>query len=99
MRIGERVAGIRFRVAAGDHNDTIGTVWTTPRQGRSRRNIMRVMTRFWDYLAERRERRRRYAETLELLSLPVEIQKDIIRPERTTRPVPRREMREPRLGA
>jgi hypothetical protein len=56
------------------------------------------MRRFWDYLAERRERRRRYAETLELFSLPVEIQKDIIRPEPIARPVPRREMREACLG-
>lgn len=32
-------------------------------------------------LAERRLRRRRYAETLEILSLPAEIQRDIIRPE------------------
>jgi hypothetical protein len=37
-------------------------------------------------LAERRQRRQRYAETLEILSLPAEIQRDIVRPEEEPAP-------------
>lgn len=58
---------------------------------------MCVMKRLRQYLAERRDRRRRYAETLELFSLPVEIQNDIIRPEPA--PVQRAQLPGPRSGA
>jgi len=46
-----------------------------------RRPVMSLFDIFRDRLAERRERRRRYTENLEILSLPPEIQKDIRRPE------------------
>lgn len=39
-------------------------------------------------LAERRQRRERYAQTLEILSLPLEIQLDIRRPESEPRDAP-----------
>lgn len=42
---------------------------------------MSIFDTFRHRFAERRQRRRRYAETLEILSLPVEIQRDIVRPE------------------
>ncbi|NMG41297.1 hypothetical protein GRZ55_18800 [Chelativorans sp. ZYF759] len=42
---------------------------------------MSLIDTFLHHLAERRQRRRRYAETLEILSLPPEIQRDIIRRE------------------
>ena len=45
---------------------------------------MSIFETFRHRLAERRTRRRRYAETLEILSLPVEIQRDIVRPEAET---------------
>jgi hypothetical protein len=43
---------------------------------------MCILARIRAWLAERRERRRRYAETLVFMSLPVKIQNDIRRPER-----------------
>lgn len=39
-------------------------------------------------LAERRQRRERYAQTLEILSLPLDIQLDIRRPESEPRDAP-----------
>jgi len=42
---------------------------------------MSVFDQLMHLLAERRQRRQRYAETLEILGLPPEIQKDILRPE------------------
>lgn len=42
---------------------------------------MSVFDQLMHLLAERRQRRRRYAENLEILGLPAEIQKDILRHE------------------
>lgn len=50
-------------------------------------------------LAERRQRRERYAQTLEILSLPLEIQLDIRRPEREQRDAPSSETSGRRLAA
>lgn len=60
---------------------------------------MSLLDTFRHRLAERRQRRQRYAHTLEILSLPAEIQRDIVRPEDETAPDQRRRDDPPGIAA
>ncbi|MGY6707269.1 MAG: hypothetical protein ACXIVF_02995 [Rhizobiaceae bacterium] len=75
MRLDQDGAPGPFRVSPHAPLAIIGQTATI------RRPVMSLFDTVRDRLAERRERRRRYTQHLEILSLPPEIQKDIQRPE------------------
>lgn len=94
MRFREDGAPGRFRVSPHPRLAMIEA--STSLEGASR---MSLLDTFRHRLAERRQRRQRYAHTLEILSLPAEIQRDIVRPEDETAPDQRRRDDPPGIAA